>query len=813
MTFDELNWTEKSYSSDSRFYPLGEDLAPPINNNKGTTQAQITDPSVLPHEFHTAIGMISCNDIKASADWLFQDATIDVNGNISVNGVGVTTPAGGGGASGTGIPGSTTATTDQCQATGFSLNWILCGVYDMFANATDAIFTNIIQPFLYPSPISTDSSDPSFLAWSAFRVYGNIFLVIAMLVIVFGQAIGGGLIDAYTAKKVMPRILMAAIMLNLSVYIVGLMVDISNVLGKGIGQLMLAPLHGLLAFSPTPGTQASAFGVGGILLFFGGASIAGFVGAAVFGGGAFIAKAAILIALTVIVPAFLALLSVFATLVIRQGLILILIITSPVAFALYCLPNTEKYFKKWWDLLLETLLVYPIIVVIFTSATILSATTLSANKGNATPIASLVAFALQVIPLFLVPFAFKFAGSTIGKVYEAVTGGAGKVGGMLDKRKEQSKKDVSGLMLEARGRQYNKARQMEDSASNPFSRRLGRTWRKRVAGYNLEGALAEHQLEQNKIADAMIATGPESTLRSLTTRKDLVNESKGGIARMRALDAAGRVGFHEGKDWKVNDRTGALELANASGAFFTASAAQESQARWGTDTAMLQRAMAREVEKVQTQDQNDALFNSLPALKNDWGLNDTDFNEKVVGAGFATQQISRELKQTRIRDDGSLELNGKGFVGEWHSKIGTSQGLSMDAEAATTLGATYVAASQAGNGEVMQQIEEIMGQFNPSPAAGGTQGPPLAGGAPPGSGGAGGALTGAIGATTYATADAKKAIDEVQHIIDNSPTGTPASVLAAAAQTDKVGRRVVGTWDPRLRQNVRSRNETIRFDM
>src|SRR5208282_1078506 len=81
-----------------------------------------------------------------------------------------------------------------------------------------------------------------FKAWSDFRVYGDVILIIALLVIVFSETIGGGLLDAYTVKKVLPRLLAAAILINLSIYIVALLVDITNVVGGSIGQVITAPL-------------------------------------------------------------------------------------------------------------------------------------------------------------------------------------------------------------------------------------------------------------------------------------------------------------------------------------------------------------------------------------------------------------------------------------------------------------------------------------------------------------------------------------------------------------------------------------------
>jgi len=117
--------------------------------------------------------------------------------------------------------------------------------------------------------------------WSSFRLYGDIVLVIALLVIVFGEAIGGGVIDAYTAKKVLPRILIAAILINLSIYIVAALEDIVNIVGSGLDSLIRLPFQNAAAAnSAIKLTQAHVFGwynppCGGVL--------AAIVGAAFFG--------------------------------------------------------------------------------------------------------------------------------------------------------------------------------------------------------------------------------------------------------------------------------------------------------------------------------------------------------------------------------------------------------------------------------------------------------------------------------------------------------------------------------------------------
>ena len=216
------------------------------------------------------------------------------------------------------------------------------------------------------------------------------------------------MVSAYTVKKVLPRLLVAAILLNLSIYIVAMAADVANIVGKDVGYLITTP------FASAGGNNIKFNTITGI---FGTLSTV-VLGGAIWGAGmAFIP----LFLLFVLLPVLLTVVAILVTVVLRQAIIVLLVIVSPVAFALYCLPNTEKYFKQWWDTLLKTLLVYPIVTVIFAAAEVASfilGQILSKTSDTVTAhLANLMAFVAMMIPLFLVPFSFKIAGGLVGSIY------------------------------------------------------------------------------------------------------------------------------------------------------------------------------------------------------------------------------------------------------------------------------------------------------------------------------------------------------------------------------------------------------------
>ena len=239
--------------------------------------------------------------------------------------------------------------TPDCISSGATLAWIICPVINGIAQA-ELSLENVIKSLLITPPLNLTSTDKSSLGyityhvWSNFRVYGDLVLVVALLVVVFGEAIGGGLIDAYTAKKMLPRILVAAILINLSIYIVVVLEDIFNVLGSGIESLISAPFQAAGQWKLSLGgwSSATTTGVLGAGLIY--TIAAGGEGLAFLG-------------LFVVLPVLVAAVGILLTLLLRNGILLFLLFTSPIAFAMYCLPNTEQYFKKWWGLLLRTLAV------------------------------------------------------------------------------------------------------------------------------------------------------------------------------------------------------------------------------------------------------------------------------------------------------------------------------------------------------------------------------------------------------------------------------------------------------------------------
>jgi len=287
--------------------------------------------------------------------------------------------------------------------------WVLCPLITGLISGVDAV-RSILQSLLQID-ITPDSAayKDLFKAWSNVRIIGNVMLAIALLVIVFGESVGGGILEAYAVKKALPRILIAAILINLSFYIVLALNDIMNVLGSGIYSLMSVTLTGGGLHRVNVDILGGAEGTVAI----GGIVATGIAAPALAG------SAVLWLAAFVLLPALLIVLAGLFVIIIRQGLILVLLVLSPLAFALYALPNTEKYFKKWWEELSKAMLVYPIVMALFGASTMLSTLIGAADLKAAEAFKMIVQLIAALAPVMLIAFAFKMAGGLLGSLMES----------------------------------------------------------------------------------------------------------------------------------------------------------------------------------------------------------------------------------------------------------------------------------------------------------------------------------------------------------------------------------------------------------
>lgn len=124
-----------------------------------------------------------------------------------------------------------------------------------------------------------------------------------------------------------PKLIIAAVLVNTSYYICLIAVDLSNLLGYGIKSLFDSVGGSVPNLNGKNGTWETA--ISGILV--GGFGVLA-IGMAISG--------------PVLMASLLAVVLTLFILLARQALIILLIVVAPLALA-YMLPNTEQLFKKW----------------------------------------------------------------------------------------------------------------------------------------------------------------------------------------------------------------------------------------------------------------------------------------------------------------------------------------------------------------------------------------------------------------------------------------------------------------------------------
>lgn len=126
--------------------------------------------------------------------------------------------------------------TSSCQVDG-GLGWIICPVTNTLASWMDWVF-DVLAGFLEVRPIQTGQENALYRAWSYMRTIANIAFVIAFLVIIYSQLTNLG-VNNYGIKKLLPRIIIAAILMNLSYIICSIAIDASNILGFGLQEIFI----------------------------------------------------------------------------------------------------------------------------------------------------------------------------------------------------------------------------------------------------------------------------------------------------------------------------------------------------------------------------------------------------------------------------------------------------------------------------------------------------------------------------------------------------------------------------------------------
>lgn len=325
-------------------------------------------------------------------------------------------------------PAATEASVEATTCDIDGIGWIVCPVSNFLAKGMDDIF-DMLRGFLEVKPLSTDSS--LYAAWSYMRTFANVAFVISFLIIIYSQLTNVGITN-YSIKKLLPRLIIAAVLVNVSYFICAIAVDLSNILGSSLQDIFKILRDNLV--SSNTNNVSSWQSVTGFILAGGTAAAATAAGisVAVVTSGASVGAALILL-LPILLSLILAILVALVVLAARQAVIVLLIIVAPLAFVAYLLPNTEKWFEKWRSIFFTLLIFFPIFALIFGGSQ-LAGFLIRDNTDQINII--LLGMFVQIAPLVLTPLLIKFSGSLVGRIAGLVNNPSK---GILDRTKNWAK--------------------------------------------------------------------------------------------------------------------------------------------------------------------------------------------------------------------------------------------------------------------------------------------------------------------------------------------------------------------------------------
>lgn len=276
------------------------------------------------------------------------------------------------------------------------LGWLICPSMSLAGKLADAGY-NSVSMFLDISPdIFKDNPElgGAKQAWNFFRDIANVVFVLLFLWVIFSQISNVG-VSNYDIKKILPKLILGAILINLSFYICQLAVDLSNILGYALkGVLEGASLRAEPSEIGVIDTFVTAIEKALVL-----------VGTALF---AFLTVSIPMLMWTLVSIGVALLILVF-----RQAAVILLIAISPIAFAAWLLPNTESLFKKWVSAFKGLLVVFPVVSLMYGSGKLAGAVLSHSSSGI---IMQFVALCAPIVPLIATPFVIKSSLNSLGSI-------------------------------------------------------------------------------------------------------------------------------------------------------------------------------------------------------------------------------------------------------------------------------------------------------------------------------------------------------------------------------------------------------------
>lgn len=295
----------------------------------------------------------------------------------------------------------------KCRDGTSTFGWIICPGLDGVTRAIDGVVSmiaNMLKWTILAQNLSGENSQTTILkVWQNVLNIANIAIAVAFMIMLYSYALNSNnTFKAYTVKTLLSRLIVVAVATNFSFYICAALADLSNIAGVGVYELIINEIRN----DGADGQYNALLDNINLILKGIGLIVLAFLNAGVV---------------------ILAVLTIFGAIALRQIALVVLVIMSPLAFACYLLPNTEKWFRKWWDAYVRLLIVFPFFTAAWAGCRMVGYI-IAEMPGLDSASTGIISTLTTIAPPLLILPIFKMSSGLMGKMTNMTRGAIDKTG-------------------------------------------------------------------------------------------------------------------------------------------------------------------------------------------------------------------------------------------------------------------------------------------------------------------------------------------------------------------------------------------------
>lgn len=293
--------------------------------------------------------------------------------------------------------------------------WFMCPLITMVGTTSDSSYV-FIKDLLKIDVELFKTDTPTYQVWKNIRNIANIGLVLLFLMIIFSQITGYG-ISNYGLKKMLPKLVMATILINASFFLSQLLIDLSNILGSSVVGFFEGLTDNIFLRNEFSNSEKGTLAVTSISTLLLGIMTIKSVQRV---------KALYSIIMPMIVSFILVIVTTGLLLVVRKAAGVVLVVIAPIAFLSLIFPNLESGYRFWKKGMTGVIVMFPTIGMLFGAAGFVSALIINSSNSFLTQALGIV---VSAMPLVFTPTLVKNAIASLPMVGQSINNALGKLQG------------------------------------------------------------------------------------------------------------------------------------------------------------------------------------------------------------------------------------------------------------------------------------------------------------------------------------------------------------------------------------------------